>query len=149
MGFKNRQYMIINVSELSDIDFLEVIQTSPNTVRKSVDGTKCVLKWSGDLPKSIVKRKIFTELYKHERILKILESKEWLKSMDDREIYKIEKEIDDAEAKKRQKEIDDAEDKKRKKEIDDAEDKKRKKEIDDAEAKKRQKEIDDAKTKKG
>jgi hypothetical protein len=113
MGFKNRQYMIMDVSELSDIDFLEVIQTSANTVRKSVDGTKCILKWSGDLPKSIVKRKIFRELYKHERILKILESKEWLKRMDDRDIYKIEKEVDDAEAKKRKKEIDDAEDKKK------------------------------------
>jgi len=137
MGFKNRQYMIMDVSELSDIDFLEVFQTSPNTVRKSVDGTKCILKWSGDLPKSIVKRKTFRELYNHERILKILERKEWHKGMDHPDIKKI------------QKEIDDAEDKKRQKEIDDAEDKKRQKEIDDAEAKKRQKIKDDAKTKKG
>jgi len=100
MGFNNRQYMIINVSELSDIDFSEVLETSASTVRKSLDGTKTFVKWNGDLPKSIVKQKAFGELYTYERILKILQGKEWHKEIDDPEAKKRKKIKDDAKTKK-------------------------------------------------
>ena len=45
MGTK--EYMIFNVSELSDINFNEVLETSIDTVRKSVNGTKTFVKWEG------------------------------------------------------------------------------------------------------
>ena len=36
----NNTYMIFNVSELEQIDFTQVLETSIDTIRKSVDETK-------------------------------------------------------------------------------------------------------------
>lgn len=47
MNYENREYMIFNVSELPQIDFSQVLETSAETVRKSVDGTKTFVKWDG------------------------------------------------------------------------------------------------------
>ena len=38
--YVNREFMIFNCSELSAIDFNEVLETDAETVRRSVDGTK-------------------------------------------------------------------------------------------------------------
>jgi hypothetical protein len=42
---ENRQYMIFSLSEADAIDFNEVLQTSAETLRKSIDGTKSFVKW--------------------------------------------------------------------------------------------------------
>jgi hypothetical protein len=47
-NFENRKFMIFNVSELPLIDFSEILETSIDTVRKSVDGTKTFVKWDGN-----------------------------------------------------------------------------------------------------
>ena len=44
-NYENRQFMIFNVSELNQIDFTQVLETSIDTVRKSLDGTKTFVKW--------------------------------------------------------------------------------------------------------
>ena len=44
-GIEDREYMIFNVSELPEINFSEVLETSAQTVRKSVDETKTFVKW--------------------------------------------------------------------------------------------------------
>ena len=46
---ENRTYAIFNVSELNLIDFSQVLETSVDTIRKSVDETKTFVKWSGDI----------------------------------------------------------------------------------------------------
>ena len=38
--YENREFMIFNVSELDQINFTQVHETSAETVRKSVDGSK-------------------------------------------------------------------------------------------------------------
>jgi hypothetical protein len=43
-----RQFMIFNVSEINLIDFTQVMETSAETVRKSVDETKTFVKWEGE-----------------------------------------------------------------------------------------------------
>ena len=43
-------YITINTDELSLVDFNEVMETSEDTVRLSVDGLQTVLKWEGDEP---------------------------------------------------------------------------------------------------
>ena len=48
--YLDREFMIFNVSELNQIDFNTVMETSINTVRKSVDKTKTFVKWEGDVP---------------------------------------------------------------------------------------------------
>jgi hypothetical protein len=50
--YENRNYLIFNVSELDVIDFSQVLETSADTVRRSVDGTKTFVKWEGDRPLS-------------------------------------------------------------------------------------------------
>ena len=43
--YDNRNYLIIPVSEVSKVDFSQVCETSPETLRKSVDETKTFVKW--------------------------------------------------------------------------------------------------------
>jgi len=38
--YENRQYIIFNVNELPLVDFTQVLESSQETVRRSVDGTK-------------------------------------------------------------------------------------------------------------
>ena len=47
---ENRKYVIINVSDITDEMIASAIQTSTSTLRKSLDGTKAILKWEGDTP---------------------------------------------------------------------------------------------------
>ncbi len=47
MSYENREFMIFNVSELNKINFNEVLETSAETVRKSVDESKTLVKWEG------------------------------------------------------------------------------------------------------
>jgi len=52
--YPNREFMIFNVSELPQIDFSQVLETSQDTVRKSVDETKTFVKWDGQvIPTSV------------------------------------------------------------------------------------------------
>ena len=46
----SRNYLIIQSSELSKVDFSQVLETSASTVRKSLDETKTFIKWDGDTP---------------------------------------------------------------------------------------------------
>ena len=48
-----RTYIIFNVSELNDIDFDQVCETSINTVAKNADQSKAYVKYEGDMPSSI------------------------------------------------------------------------------------------------
>lgn len=45
MSYNNRNYIIFNVSEVDKVDFNQVLETSAETLRKSVDGTKTFVKW--------------------------------------------------------------------------------------------------------
>jgi hypothetical protein len=76
-NYENRQFMIFNVSELNNIDFNEVLETSKDTVRKSIDGTKTFVKWEGNIPSSVQSLTTKEGPYTYEEILTILESSEW------------------------------------------------------------------------
>jgi hypothetical protein len=72
--------MVFNVSELSLIDFNEVLETSQDTVRKSIDGTKTFVKWDGDVIPSTVQSLTTKEgPFTYEEILEILNTSEWTK----------------------------------------------------------------------
>lgn len=77
--YEHRQYMIFKVSELELVDFSQVLETSIETVRKSVDGAKTFVKWNGDIIPSSVEALTTKEgPYKHEEIIYILSTQEWL-----------------------------------------------------------------------
>lgn len=78
MSYQNREFMIFDVSELNTIDFTQVLETSPETVRKSVDGTKTFVKWDGPtIPDCILDLTTKEGPYTYEEILTILATPEW------------------------------------------------------------------------
>jgi hypothetical protein len=75
--YPNREFMIFNVSELPQIDFTQVHETSADTVRKSVDETKTFVKWDGAIPSSVAALTTTEGPYTYEEILTILAGPEW------------------------------------------------------------------------
>jgi len=68
-----RTYVIIDASEVSSVDFDQVAETSADTIRYSLDGTKTFVKYEGTQPFFLLGK---TE-YTHEEILSILSGPEW------------------------------------------------------------------------
>ena len=75
--YENREFMIFNVSELPQINFAQVLETSAETVRKSVDGTKTFVKWDGAMPQCVIDLTTSEGPYTYEEILTILATSEW------------------------------------------------------------------------
>jgi len=78
MSYEHREFMIFNVSELPNVDFTQVLETSIDTVRKSVDETKTFVKWDGEaIPSSIDTLTTKEGPYTYDQILTILATEEW------------------------------------------------------------------------
>ena len=75
--YQNREFMIFNTSELPQIDFTQVCETSIDTVRKSIDGTKTFVKWDGATPSSVEALTTAEGPYTYTEILVILAGPEW------------------------------------------------------------------------
>jgi hypothetical protein len=76
--------MIFNVSELSNINFNEVLETSEETVRKSVDETKTFVKWDEqEIPPSVQTLQTKEGPYNYDEILNILSTEEWTDDSED------------------------------------------------------------------
>jgi hypothetical protein len=75
--YDNREFMIFNVSELDQIVFTEVLETSADTVRKSVDETKTFVKWDGTMPECVANLTTKEGPYTYDEILVILATPEW------------------------------------------------------------------------
>ena len=75
--YTDREFMIFNVSELNQINFFQVLETSPDTVRKSVDGTKTFVKWEGNIPSCVNNLTTKEGPYTYDEILTILATPEW------------------------------------------------------------------------
>lgn len=66
-------YVIIDASEVANVDFSQVSETSANTLRYSLDGTKTFVKFRGDTPSFLIGE----PQYDHAEILNILDGPEW------------------------------------------------------------------------
>jgi len=75
--YEDREFMIFNVSELNLVDFTKVHETSAETVRKSVDGTKTFCKWDGSTPDFFNSMTTKEGPYSYTQILAILATPEW------------------------------------------------------------------------
>ena len=71
--FENRKWVIVNVSDITNDMISSAIQTSTNTLRKTTDNSKAILKWDGDTPA------VFDGMttYTHSEILAELAKSEW------------------------------------------------------------------------
>jgi hypothetical protein len=76
--YEARQFAIFSTTELDQINFAEVLETSADTVRKSVDGTKTFVKWDGEeVPFSVQALTTLEGPYTHSEIMEILNTSEW------------------------------------------------------------------------
>jgi len=75
--YDNREFMIFSVSELDKIDFSQVLETSAETVRKSVDELKTFVKWDGAIPQCVADLETKEGPYTYDEILTILSTPEW------------------------------------------------------------------------
>lgn len=76
-NYQNRRFVIFDVTELNLIDFNEVHETSAETVRRSVDGTKTFVKYELPQPASVVSLTTKSQEWTYEEILQILSGPEW------------------------------------------------------------------------
>ena len=75
--YETREFMIFSTTELDQIDFTQVHETSIDTVRKSVDETLTFVKWDGDVPSSVAALTTKQGPYTYTEILEILAGPEW------------------------------------------------------------------------
>ena len=73
----NKQFIIFNIEELNKINFTEVLETSNETVRKSIDATKTFVKWENETPDCINNLTTAEGPYSLEEITAILDSQQW------------------------------------------------------------------------
>tara|TARA_R100001163_G_scaffold64580_1_gene59178 strand:- start:107 stop:349 length:243 start_codon:yes stop_codon:yes gene_type:complete len=65
MAYNNYKYVIINASEVSNVDFSKVKETSNSTLRYNNDKSKTFVKFEGDTPSFLDGKTQYT----HEEIL--------------------------------------------------------------------------------
>jgi hypothetical protein len=81
--YDERNFCIFATSELNLIDFSQVLETSAETVRKSVDETLTFVKWDGETPPPSVQALTTIQgFYTYEEILDILNTPEWSAPME-------------------------------------------------------------------
>ena len=73
MSFEDRKWVIVTVSAITDEMISSAIQSSMATLRKTLDGTKAILKWDGDTPTCFDGM----TTYSHSEILTELRKSDW------------------------------------------------------------------------
>jgi len=81
--YEQRNFMIFSTSETGSIDFSEVLETSSETLRVSVDGSKSFVKWDGDIPTSVSSLTTKEGPYTYEEIVTILTGSEWTDTLEE------------------------------------------------------------------
>lgn len=70
-------YLIIVSTDVNKVDFNQVKETSANTLRYSLDGTKTFIKWDYDTPTFINDLTNPEGPYNHSEMINILATPEW------------------------------------------------------------------------
>jgi hypothetical protein len=80
-NYPNRRFVIFDLLEVDLIDFSQVHETSRETLRVSVDGTKSFVKYEIPQPSSVSLLTTKSEEYTYTQILEILGGPEWTEEM--------------------------------------------------------------------
>ena len=76
--YNEREFLIFNVSEINKVNFDEILETAPSTLRKSVDEQKTLIKWDGpDTPLFVATLTTKEGPYTSDEIIAILATDEW------------------------------------------------------------------------
>ena len=75
-AFDHRHYVVISADDVPLIDFSQVMETSADTLRYSVDGTLTFVKYEGVMPSSVTACTSKSQEYSHSEILAILNNED-------------------------------------------------------------------------
>jgi len=75
--YENRKYVIFNTSETGSINFSQVMETSVNTLRLNLSGSKTFVKYEGNQPSSVAGLSSKSNEYTHTQIINVLTGSEW------------------------------------------------------------------------
>ena len=81
--YEQRNFAIFSTTEIDKIDFNLVLETSADTLRKSVDETKTFVKWDGEAPEFVSELTTLEGPYTYAEILDILSTSEWTAPMEE------------------------------------------------------------------
>ena len=81
--YESRNFAIFSTSEIDKIEFSQVLETSADTLRKSVDETKTFVKWDGEQPEFVSELTTLEGPYTYTEILEILSTPEWTAPMEE------------------------------------------------------------------
>jgi hypothetical protein len=70
-------YVIVNVSELNNVNFDEIFNNQDEDLRYSLDGTKTFLRFRGEIPTCIQNLETKSEILTSDEINDILHTEEW------------------------------------------------------------------------
>ena len=73
MTYENRKWIIVNVSDITSEMIGNSNQTSMNTLKKTLDNSKSILKWDGNTPSCFDGLTTYT----HSEILTELAKSDW------------------------------------------------------------------------
>jgi len=81
--YEYRKYVILDTSETGSIDFSQVLETSKDTLRLNLSGSRTFVKYDGPMPSSISSLSSKTSEYTHSEILNVLTGSEWYEPLND------------------------------------------------------------------
>lgn len=82
MAFNNKTYAVLNISDIDSVNFSEVITTSKETARKSIDESQFLIKYA-ETPSFISGGQITPiSVMNHEDILTLMDSDAWTAEME-------------------------------------------------------------------
>jgi len=75
----NRQYVIINASDVSSVNFDDVLETSGDTLRYNVAGDETFVKYEGPKPRCLYGK----DTLSHSAMLTVLSGEAWTQPMEE------------------------------------------------------------------
>ena len=73
MAYENRHWIIVNTDDVTGEMINNALQVNKNTLRKTLDGSKALLKWDGNTPSCFDG----ITIYNYSEILTILNNSDW------------------------------------------------------------------------
>ena len=75
----NRQYVILNASDVSSVNFDDVLETSEDTLRYNVEGDETFVKYEGPKPRCLYGK----DTLSHSAMLTVLSGEAWTQPMEE------------------------------------------------------------------
>ena len=81
--FDHRHYVILSVSDIGNLAFSQIMETSLHTLRTSTDGTQTFVKYDEEEPACLSECSSRSEAYSHDEFLAIVSTAAWSEGLHD------------------------------------------------------------------